>query len=105
MKLSERHGKLVDTFADKSPQSSFTIEQLQLVTKKIAHLEAELEDERNLRYETQNKTSKRIYELEAENERLQSTIEFAHTVASQLEAELKELHQTHECPPECEWSE
>ena len=48
MKLSEQHGKLVDTFADKSPQSSFTIEQLQLATKKIAQLEAELEDERNL---------------------------------------------------------
>ena len=40
------------------------------LSDKIAQLEAELEDERNLRYETQNKTSKRIYELEAENERL-----------------------------------
>ena len=35
----------------------------------IAKLKAELDDERDLRYKTQNKTSKRIYELETELER------------------------------------
>ena len=37
------------------------------VNDEVAHLEEELDDERGLRYETQNKTSKRIMELEAEN--------------------------------------
>ena len=37
-------------------------------------LEAELEEERGLRYKTQNETSKRIFELEAENEALKEYI-------------------------------
>ena len=41
----------------------------------IAQLEVELEDERNLRYKTQNETSKRIYELEALNAELVEALE------------------------------
>ena len=37
----------------------------------VIQLEAKLDDERDLRYKIQNETSKRIYELEAENKRLQ----------------------------------
>ena len=59
MKLSEQHGRLVDTFMTKFPQSSFTLEQLQLATKKIAQLEAELDDS-NIQFEV------KIAQLEAE---------------------------------------
>ena len=37
----------------------------QRLHKLVAKLEVELEDERDLRYKTQNETSKRVYELEA----------------------------------------
>ena len=39
-----------------------------------SHLEAELDDERDLRYKIQNETSKRIYELEADATKLENEV-------------------------------
>ena len=69
--LETDNAKLLQAVNDKD-QELFESQAL------VAQLEEELDNERSLRYETQNKTSKLIYELEEENAELKRVTKLFH---------------------------